>query len=150
MALMLESKGKVGICYHGVSDEVLARQIQCPFVLYGSDSAREIAHPRNVGTFPRLLSTFVRDRDVIRLSEAVEKLTREPARLLGLTDRGQLKPVFGGTPWSWITRDWPTAPRRWTLGIPAGVDYVVVNGQMALEDGELVEGSPGRVLRRVE
>jgi len=151
MALMLESKGKVGICYHGVSDEVLARQIQCPFVLYGSDSAREIAHPRNVGTFPRLLSTFVRDRDVIRLSEAVEKLTREPARLLGLTDRGQLKPGFWGDA---VVLDYARLADRATpvdpWESPAGVDYVVVNGQMALEDGELVEGSPGRVLRRVE
>jgi N-acyl-D-amino-acid deacylase len=151
LALMLEKKGKASICYHGVSEEVLVRQIQCPFVLFGSDSAKDIAHPRNVGAFPRLLSTYVRDRDVIRLSEMVERLTRSPARLLGLTDRGQLKVGFWGDA---VVLDYQNLADRATpvdpWESPQGVELVVVNGQVALEGDRLVDGSPGRVLRRTE
>lgn len=151
LALMLENRGKTLICYHGVSEDILVRQIQSPFVLFGSDSAKDIPHPRNVGAFPRLLSTYVRDRDVIRLSEAVERLTHEPARLLGLNDRGQLKTGFWGDA---VVLDYQRLADRATpvdpWESPSGVEMVVVNGQVALEGDQLKDGSPGHVLRRME
>ncbi len=149
LALMLECKNDVGVCYHGVSESVLIRQIQAPYVLFGSDSAQDIAHPRNAGSFPRLLSRYVRDLGVIRLSEAVERLCREPAQLLGLKDRGELREGFWGDA---VVLDWEKLEDRATpvdpWEPPVGVDVVVVNGRVVLEGDRLTGETPGQVLRR--
>jgi N-acyl-D-amino-acid deacylase len=149
LALLLETKNDVGVCYHGVSESVLIRQIQAPYVLFGSDAAKDIPHPRNAGSFPRLLSRYVRDLGVIRLSEAVERLCREPAQLLGLKDRGELREGFWGDA---VVLDWEKLEDRATpidpWEPPVGVDVVVVNGRVVLEGDRLTGEAPGQVLRR--
>ncbi len=149
VALLLENGKDVKICYHGLSEEGLIKKIQSPYVLFGSDSAATIPHPRDVGAFPRLLGTYVRDQGVIRLSEAIRRLTREPARIMGLKDRGQLKTGFWGDVVVFDYKtigDKATAVAPWES--PSGIKMVFVNGQQVFGKGGFLNGYPGQVLRR--
>ena len=56
-----------------------------------------VPHPRNFGTFPRVLGKYVREEQVIPLEEAIRKMTSLPAATLGLTDRGSIEPASGRT-----------------------------------------------------
>lgn len=149
MALLLENGGDVRICYHGLSEEGLIKKIQDPNVLFGTDSTGNIPHPRDVGAFPRLIGTYVRDKRVIRLSEVIHRLTEEPAQLLGLKDRGEIK--VGD--WADLVifdykriGDDATAVSPWEP--PRGVRMVLVNGQMVLDKDGFSGRYPGHVLRR--
>jgi len=149
LALLLENGGDVKICYHGLSEEGLIKKIQDPNVLFGSDSTGNIPHPRDVGAFPRLIGSYVRDKKVIRLSEVIHRLTEEPARLLGLKDRGLLKEgdwadmvVFDYQ----TIGDTATAVSPWDP--PHGIKWVLVNGQIVFGKKGLLDLYPGRVLRR--
>jgi N-acyl-D-aspartate/D-glutamate deacylase len=150
LALLLENGSDVKICYHGLSEEGLIKKIQAPYMLFGSDSSSGIAHPRDVGAFPRLLGKYVRDKRAIRLSEAVHRLTEEPAKLMGLKDRGLLKKGY----WADVVlmdyrniNDKATAVNY--LEQPQGIKKVWVNGRIVYDDKAGFSGLyPGQVLRR--
>ena len=93
-------------------------------------------HPRNFGTFPRVLGVYVRERNLLRLEDAVRKMTSLSAAKAGLVDRGLLRPgqfadvaVFNAE----------TIADRATYIEPfqysEGVEYVLVNGQLVLDRG---------------
>jgi N-acyl-D-amino-acid deacylase len=150
LALLMENGEYVKICYHGLSEEGLIKKIQAPFILFGSDSTSNIPHPRDVGAFPRLLGTYVRDKRVIRLSEAISRLTYEPAKLLGLKDRGLLKEGYWGDVVVFDPKtigDHATAVNPWVP--PTGMKMVLVNGQLVYDAKKDFSGRyPGQVLRR--
>lgn len=103
--------------------------------------------PKSFGTFPLVLGSYVRDRGVVTLPEAIHKMTAEPARRLGLTDRGQLTPgqaadlvVFDpGTVGNRATETDPAAQ-------PSGIERVMVNGAWAVLDGRATSARAGRSL----
>jgi N-acyl-D-aspartate/D-glutamate deacylase len=106
-------------------------------------------HPRNFGTFPRVLGVYVRQRGLLRLEDAVRKMTSLNAAKLGLTDRGLLRPgnyadVTVFDPARVIDRSTYAAPFRYSDGI----EYVFVNGKPVLERGQHTGARPGRALRR--
>jgi dihydroorotase/N-acyl-D-amino-acid deacylase len=104
-------------------------------------------HPRAFGSMPRVLGRYVRELKVLRLEEAVRKMTSLPAGRMRFRDRGVLRPGMAAD----ITvfdperiRDVATFedPNRYS----EGVSYVVVNGRIVLDDGKLTAERPGRVL----
>ncbi len=105
-------------------------------------------HPRNFGTFPRVLGVYVRERGLLRLEDAVRKMTSLNAAKLGLRDRGLLHPgLFADItifdPGRVTDRSTYTDPFQYSEGI----EYVVVNGQLVLDKGTHTRNQPGRVLR---
>ncbi len=93
-------------------------------------------HPRNYGAFPRVYARYVRDKRVLTLESAVHKMTGRPARKLGLRNRGQLQPgCFADV----VVFDPATIRDRATFEQPhqfaEGIEWVLVNGQMALDNG---------------
>jgi len=128
-----------------------------PRVMIGSDGSSlapygELGegrpHPRSYGTFPRVLSEYVREQRVLPLAHAIHKMTGLPARRLGLSDRGVIRPgakadlvVFEPR----RVRDRATyeAPHQY----PEAIEHVVVNGRFVIRDGEHTGSLPGRVLR---
>lgn len=106
-------------------------------------------HPRSFGTFPRVLGRYTRDRGVLELADAVRKMTAEPARRLGLTDRGVIRE---GAVADLVVFDPATVRDNADFGLapeaPTGIDIVLVAGQVVVEDGALSADRPGRVLRR--
>jgi len=123
-----------------------------PWLLTASDAAIALpgdgfVHPRYYGTFPRKIRRYALDRKVITLEFAVRSMTSLPAQVLGLDDRGMVREgqwadlvVFD--PDRIEDRSEPLHPYRKA----AGIDYVLVNGEFVVEEGETTGALPGRVL----
>ena len=122
-----------------------------PVSMVGTDSTFVGAKPspRSYGSYPRILGQFVRDEALLSLEGAVAKMTSMPAARLRLRDRGTLRDgyvadvvVFDpATVRSNATYD---EPRRF----PEGIDHVIVDGKLVVEDGRHTGALPGRALRR--
>jgi N-acyl-D-amino-acid deacylase len=104
-------------------------------------------HPRNYGSFPRLLGHYVRQQGLFALGEAVRKMTSLPAGRLGLSDRGRLSPHY----WADVVVFDPatvadqatfTDPHRY----PTGIEWVLVNGQVVIRQGQHTGAKPGVVV----
>jgi len=158
MDLLLEEEGQAWIVSFGMSEEDVQRVMRSPNMLVGSDgravSPKGILgmgkpHPRYYGTFPRILGHYVRELGVITLEEAIRKMTSAPATRLGLWDRGLLRPGFKAdivlfNPETVIDRATFMDPHRF----PEGIEYVIVNGEVVVDQGKHTGALPGRVLKR--
>ena len=106
-------------------------------------------HPRYYGSYPRKLGHYARDRGIIGLPFAVRSSTSLPAQIIGLNDRGVLRP---GASADLVIFDYDTVSDRATIvephRYPTGMHYVMVNGQFTLDGGELTGTLPGQVLER--
>ena len=144
---------ELGVCTVGIGTNPLTLPafVSHPCGMVGSDAILlgEYPSPRTYGCFPVILAEFVRAEKHLRLSEAIRKMTSFPAQRLGLTDRGILRDgmkadvvVFNpDTVKAPATRE---QPKQFPLGIP----YVIVNGQVVIDNGEHTGALPGRALRR--
>jgi N-acyl-D-amino-acid deacylase len=105
-------------------------------------------HPRTFGTYPRVLGHYVRDSGILTLEEAISKMTLTPARRVGVTDRGCIARGFYA---DLVVFDSDTIGSAATIESPCerptGIDYVFVNGHIALRSGEITGEKRGRVLR---
>lgn len=106
-------------------------------------------HPRWYGTFPRVLGRYVRDQQIISLTEAIYKMTYFPAQTLGLSDRGSIEEgkkaditIFD--PNTIIDKATFEEPHQYSEGIY----YVIVNGQLAIDDQKFQNIKAGKVLRK--
>jgi N-acyl-D-aspartate/D-glutamate deacylase len=156
--LLIEQGGSIGTVYahHQESDMNLA--LAQPWCSVGSDGsalaidgplARGNPHPRNFGTFPRVLGVYARERGLLELEDAVRKMTSLNAAKIGITDRGLLRPGFYADvtvfdPERVIDRATYTDPFHYNEGI----GYVIVNGRIVLDGDEHTGARPGRVLRK--
>jgi N-acyl-D-amino-acid deacylase len=156
MNLVLEDQSRVGAVYFMMSEENLRRQIQLPWVSFGSDAAsmspeppftKSSAHPRAYGNFARLLGRYVREARVIPLEEAIRRLTGLPATNLELDRRGFIREgMFADI----AVFDPATVVDRATFEKPhqfaAGMQHVFVNGGHVLKNGEHTGARPGRAV----
>jgi N-acyl-D-aspartate/D-glutamate deacylase len=106
-------------------------------------------HPRNYGTYPRVLGRYVREQKVLTWPDAIRKMTALPAATIGMLDRGYLSP---GMKADVAVIDPATVIDHATYEDPAylsqGVRHLFVNGTWALRHGIAWGGLGGRVLRR--
>jgi N-acyl-D-amino-acid deacylase len=155
--LVIEDGSRVGTAYFLMSEENVRRQIQIPWMAFGSDASSQApegvfllssTHPRAYGNFARLLGRYVRDEKLISLAEAVRRLTSFPASNLGIKDRGSLK---AGNFADLAIFDPATIADRATFDKPqqyaVGMRHVFVNGTQVLRDGEHTGATPGRFVR---
>lgn len=152
--LLTDDEGLTEAVFHILSEEDVKRVLRSPYTAVGSDgSVKRLGegrpHPRSYGTFPRVLAKYVREERVLSLPEAVRKMTSMPARKLRLWDRGIIRPgmradivVFN----PYTIRD--TATFANPHSYPRGIEYVMVNGVLVVEDGRHTGRRPGRLLRR--
>lgn len=119
-----------------------------------NDPARAMGlslHRRSYGSYPMLLGHYVREKQVLTLEEAIRKSTGQVADWLGLKSRGYVKP---GQYADIVLFDAKTVADRTTWldpqQYPEGIQYVLVNGKLGVDQGRWVEGRPGRVVRRGE
>ncbi|HYZ87999.1 MAG TPA: amidohydrolase family protein, partial [Myxococcales bacterium] len=111
--------------------------------------AKRRGHPRGFGAAPRLLGHYAREVKLFSIEEAVRKMTSLPARRMRLADRGVLRPGMAADlvvfdPDKVIDRATFADPNQY----PVGIDVVVVNGKVVLDEGKLTAERPGIVLRR--
>jgi N-acyl-D-amino-acid deacylase len=156
--LLIEERGSIGCVYFIIDEADLALAMKQPWVAVGSDGSAlaidgplraGVPHPRNFGTFPRVLGRYVRELKVISLEEAIRKMTTLPASILGLTDRGAIKT---GQWADLVIFDPATVADKATFEdpfqYPVGIDTVLVNGTVVLDEGKHTNARPGKVLRR--
>ncbi len=145
----------VAVVNHGMSEDDVATVLRHPRVAVASDGwvmrpdGPGRPHPRSFGTFPRVLARYVREQGVLTLPEAVRKMTSLPASRLGMSDRGVIAP---GAVADVVVFDPDTVADRSTFDDPwclaAGVDTVLVAGEVTLDGGAVTDARAGHVLRR--
>ncbi len=150
-----ELNGSASMVYHIIDEGDVRRIMAHPQTMIASDGRLTrpgdgVPHPRAYGTFPRVLGEYVRVQRVLTLEQAVRKMTGMPARRLGLqgqrgclavgcyADLALFDPNTVGSPATF------TEPHQYAIGIP----YVIVNGELVVERGELTAARPGLALRR--
>lgn len=105
-------------------------------------------HPRNFGTYPRILGKYVREEGLLSLQQAVKKMTSQVAERLQIRDRGLVKEGLAA---DLVVFDADRVIDRATFENPAqapeGIRHVAVNGELVVEDFQLTGKRPGRVLR---
>lgn len=157
LSLLTEQKGVVSAVYFSIATEDIEAIIKSEIVAVGSDgrsmyiSEAEHAsvHPRDYGTFAKVLGEYVRDRQILSMERAIYKMTGLPAQTMGLTDRGllQVGKVADITIFDPHTvKDMATFERPHCYA--QGVRYVFVNGGLTVENGELTGNAYGRVLKK--
>ena len=154
-----------GASYEDMHNPALEEQLKVPYVCIESDAPLESprgvtassADPRSYGSFPLVLGEYVRNRKVLTWEDAIMKMTSNPAKSIGLQDRGLIKKGN----WADIAIFDPESIEHranfkncleLSQGInhdvyPTGIDYTIVNGVMVVERGKLTGARPGQVLR---
>lgn len=144
--------GGASAVYHAIGPDDVDRIMQHPATAIGSDGPVSVfgsgsPHPRQYGTFARVLGLYVRERGILTLEEAVRKMSSQSAIRLGIRDRGLISEgyfadiaVFDADE----IKDMATFenPHQYAVGMK----YVLVNGELVVADGRHTGGRPGRVL----
>jgi N-acyl-D-aspartate/D-glutamate deacylase len=156
--LLIEENGSVSTVYAHHEERDMNLAMQQPWCSIGSDGSalaisgplkRGNPHPRNFGTFPRVLGRYVREQGLLSLEDAVRKMTSLNAAKIGIYDRGILRP---GMMADLTVFDSDTVQDRATYTDPfhynTGIRYVIVNGMVVLDDGTHTGARPGRALRK--
>jgi N-acyl-D-aspartate/D-glutamate deacylase len=154
--VLVEEGGSVPTVFFHHSEEDMQLALKQPWTSIGSDggalstdgpTSRTHPHPRYFGTFPRVLGRYVRERRVLTLPDAIRKMTSLNADKAGMKERGRLKPgmradiaIFDPV------RVIDTATFERPHQYPVGIEYVIVNGAVALENGQHTGALAGQVI----
>lgn len=157
--LLIASNGQAIVSFEALSEKNVLKAIQHPFSIISSNGAGyavthattgNLVHPRNFGTFPKVFAEYVRTRQALSWEEAVHKMSGKPALKFQLEKRGLLQQGYFA---DIVIFDPETIADRATMEDPyqyaTGISAVLVNGSIALEDGEMSSGERhGMVLRK--
>ncbi|WP_318308063.1 N-acyl-D-amino-acid deacylase family protein [Flagellimonas crocea] len=154
MVVKAQLNGGASCVYHAMAEEDVERIMKHPFTMIGSDGrlvepGMGHPHPRWYGTFPRVLGRYVREKNVLELSEAIRKMTYLPAQSLSLSDRGLIKEGLKADitifdPNTVIDKATFENPHQYSEGI----DFVLINGGVAVDQGTFKDIKSGIVLRK--
>jgi dihydroorotase/N-acyl-D-amino-acid deacylase len=151
-ALDIIGKGSARAIYHAIQEADVERILKHPATTIGSDGGvsvfgEGVPHPREYGTFARVLGRYVREKKVLTLEEAIRKMSGATAQRLGIRDRGVLREglyadiaVFDPA----LVADTATFEKPHQYAI--GVRYVLVNGLLVVDGGKHTGARPGRIL----
>ena len=154
LALELQEKGGFSGIFHAMQEQDVIRIMRHPQTMIASDGGivapgEGVPHPRNYGTFARVLGHYARDEGVLSLPEAIRKMSSLPADRLGLADRGRLG-IGGVADIAVFAVDEIDDPAA--FGDPhhyaKGARHVLVGGVFVLLESEVTGARPGRALRR--
>jgi len=155
--LVMQGQGRVYAIYHMMSEQDVVTALKFPWTSIGSDAGASekigqvdsigLAHPRAYGNHARLIARYVREQNVLSLEEAIRKMTSWPATRMRLASRGMIKE---GNWADVVIFDYDKIQDRSTyekpLLTPVGIDHVLVNGQVVIENGKHTGARPGKVL----
>jgi dihydroorotase/N-acyl-D-amino-acid deacylase len=155
--LLIEDRAFTSVAVFGMSEPDVALALQQPWVSIDNDSSgtstegilgQEHPHPRAYGTFPRILRKYVREEKKLTLEDAIRKFSSLPAQRMRFTDRGVLK---AGMWADVVIFDPATIKDVATFAEPnqlsQGMEYVLVNGALVIDQGKMTGTRPGKVLR---
>jgi N-acyl-D-amino-acid deacylase len=154
---IIADHGQTGAIFFMMSEDDMKAALKSPFVSICTDSSARAtdgplsgskSHPRGWGTYPRILGHYVRDEHLMPLEFAIHKMTGLPASNVGLKERGLLRQGYFADitifdPKTVIDRATFEQPNQY----PVGINYVIVNGQIEVDNGQRTPALSGRVLR---
>lgn len=153
--IALQARGRAVAVYHMMSEPDIATALRFPWTSIGSDAGAALVagksdglpHPRSYGTFPRIIAKYVRDEHVLTLEDGIRKMTSWPATRMRLAGRGAIREGF----WADVTifdyeRIKDLSTYESPMLFPAGIPYVIVNGQVVVDQGKHTGARPGKVL----
>jgi len=154
---IIADHGQTGAIFFMMSEDDMKAALKSPLVSICTDSgaratdgplAGSKSHPRGWGSYPRILGKYVRDEKLMPLELAIYKMTGLPASNVGLKQRGLLRPGYFADitifdPKTVIDRATFEEPNQY----PVGINYVVVNGKLEVDNGQRTPVNSGRVLR---
>ncbi|HEY8186622.1 MAG TPA: D-aminoacylase [Pyrinomonadaceae bacterium] len=155
--LILADHGQTGAIYFMMSEDDMRAAMRAPFVSFCTDSGARAndgplagakSHPRGWGSYPRILGRYVREEHLLTLEQAIHKMTGLAAARVGLRDRGFLRPGF----YADLTifdpkRVLDLATFEMPNQHPEGIKFVIINGQISVDEGKRTPTLAGRVLR---
>jgi N-acyl-D-aspartate/D-glutamate deacylase len=156
---LIEDRGATRVLVASISEDDIRTLVASPHALVGSDGncvapygtvGQGLPHPRFYGTFPRVLSRYVRDQKALPLELAIHKMTGATARALKLKDRGLLREGFCADivlfdPDDFADRATYAEPHQFPSGART---TVLVNGTVVVDNARHTGALPGKVLRR--
>jgi N-acyl-D-aspartate/D-glutamate deacylase len=155
--MLIANGGNVGCIWYIIDEDDLKLAMRQPWVSIGSDGSalatsgplrNGVPHPRNFGTFPRVLGKYVREEHVLTLEQAVHKMTALTASQMHIANRGLIKEGLAA---DLVIFDPDTIADRATFTDPfqyaVGVSTVIVNGRIVLDNGRHTGERPGVVIR---
>ena len=152
LVLEIIERGGARAIYHAMAEQDVERIMRHVATAIGSDGGvsvfgEGVPHPREYGTFARVLGRYVRERGVLALEDAVRKMSGATAQRLGIRDRGLLREgLFADV----AVFDPARVRDRATFDDPhqyaEGVEYVLVNGVVVVDGGEHTGARPGRII----
>ena len=155
--LLIENNGSVSTVYAHHTEADMNLALTQPWCSIGSDGSaystngplrRGHPHPRNFGTFPRVLGVYARERGLLRVEDAVRKMTSLNAAKLGIRDRGLVQAgQFADITIFDADRVIDHSTYEDPFQYNDGIEYVLVNGQLVLDRGKQTAARPGRALR---
>ncbi|MFC1756517.1 amidohydrolase family protein, partial [Patescibacteria group bacterium] len=156
--ILIASEGRVITLMEVLSEDNVIKAIKNPFSIISSNGAgydiehkdsHELTHPRNFGSFPRVLARYVRDKKIISWEEAINKMTGKPAEKFGIKKRGTLQIknyadilVFDQEK----IQDFATVDNPYQYS--KGIDWVIINGKVVIEKGKYNKKKAGEIIRK--
>lgn len=155
--ILIASEGHVVTMMDVLSEDNVRKALQHPLSMVASDGSGysiahketgELVHPRNFGAFPRVLRKYVREEKLLTWEEAIRKMTGMPAERFSLTERGIIKEGYYADV---IVFDPKKINDLATVDNPyqyaEGIGWVIVNGEVIVQNGSFNERRAGRVIR---
>ena len=151
--ILRDDKLLTGGIYHTMSEGDLKRVMQYRRTMVGTDGMWYPGcggcHPRSIGTFPRVLGRYVREKQYITLPEAIRRMTSLPAQVYGLKGKGL---IVKGYDADMVLFDAGKIIDRADYGAfrtrCEGLNYVIVGGKTAAENAVFTGAKAGRIIRR--
>jgi len=152
--IILRDEARSTMVIHVMREEDVIEVLKSPLSMVGSDSwimpPKGKPHPRFFGTFPKVIKRYVKELGILSLEEAVRKMSSMPAEKFRLGDRGYVAPGFRA---DIVVFDLERIADKATFEeptlLPEGIDYVLVNGSLVVENGSVTGVRAGSVLRKL-
>ena len=151
--IIIANKGFDNACYFMLDEDDVKYVMKSPLTMIGSDSIPAApgakCHQRTNGTLPRVLGKYVREEKILTLEEAVKKMTGFPASRFNMRHKGLIRVGMDADlvifdPDTIIDR----ADFEDPFKDPVGINYVIVNGNLTLKNGQFTGKTSGKVIRR--
>ena len=157
--LLIEEDNRVSIVIFSINEEDAMYVMSHPLTMIASDSSsicprgyvgKGKPHPRSYGNAVKFLGTYVREKGLMTLEQGIRKISSFPAQKVGLKDRGLIREGLAADlvvfdPEKIANNATYQDPHRY----PSGVHYVVVNGELVIEEGKHTGRYPGKILRKL-
>ncbi len=155
--LIIDSNNRTSALYYLMSESDIETAVKFPWISLGSDAAASVeladpnhvgnGHPRSYGNFPRIISEYVRKKNILTLPDAVRKMTSWPATRLRIPNRGMIKEGM----WADVVifdydKLEDKATYEYPFRTPTGIEYVLVNGEVVVEHGKHTGAKPGQII----